>query len=36
MTALVVAASQDLTNLTKRLAELTERLDPRESDIDKT
>lgn len=36
MTALVVAAAQDLTNLTKRLSELTERLESRESSTDKT
>ena len=36
MTWLVVAAAQDLTNLTKRLSELTERLERLESNIEKT
>jgi hypothetical protein len=36
MTWLVVAAAQDLTNLTKRVSELTERLERLESNIEKT
>jgi hypothetical protein len=36
MTWLVVAAAQDLTNLTKRVSELTERLEALESNIEKT
>jgi hypothetical protein len=36
MTALVVAAAQDLTHLTKRVAELTERLESQESTNDNT
>ena len=36
MSALVVAAAQDLSNLTKRVAELQQRLDEREGKTDRT
>jgi len=36
MAALVVAAAADLTTLTKRVAELTDRLEQREGQLDKT